>query len=81
VGMVFEVVFGGIFFCRRGRTDQVRTTTILGTIFRGVVFLGGSYNSTDLARFSRQNFCGTVLGVVSGFLLAAKCNFVADILS
>jgi hypothetical protein len=65
VGTKIEVVLR-IFLVERGRTEQV--VQVVWHIFRGVVFLGGSYNSTDLAHFLGR-FLEGLLGVVSGFLL------------
>jgi hypothetical protein len=67
-----------VFLLQQGRTDQ--SYNRLWACFPRCCFLGGSYSSTDLAHFPRQNLWGQNLGDVSGFLLLLNCNF-ADILS
>jgi hypothetical protein len=65
VGTKIEVVLE-CFLLQKGSYSSVRTT--VWHIFRGVVFQGGSYNSTDLAHFLGRKLWDC-LGVVSGFLL------------
>jgi hypothetical protein len=48
-----------IFVVERQSYRTICTTTNWHD-FRGIVFLGGSYNNTDLARFSRHILGGTV---------------------
>jgi hypothetical protein len=69
LGTVFKVVYSIVGPYRPFRTKGCFHD------FRGASFLGGSYSSTDLAHKSRHIWWDN-LGVVSGFSLGWKCDFV-----
>jgi hypothetical protein len=57
-GTNFEVVLRVFLVVKR--VVQIRSYSKLWACFPRCYFLGGSYNSTDLTRFARQIFGGTV---------------------
>jgi hypothetical protein len=65
VGTEIEAVLS-ILCCKKGPYSRLRAQ------ISRCCFMGGSYSSMDLTHFSRKKFGGTVLGVVSGFLLAVN---------